>query len=998
MFISRKTIKISKNFKSGIVFNIKSSNIKCIAHHSVKSTSNFKSAKVIRKEFIDYYTNKMNHIFIPSSPVIPLCDASLAFVNAGMNQFKSIFLGHQKPPSSRVVNYQKCIRVGGKHNDISSVGLDTYHHTFFEMLGNWSFGSYGKEEACKYAWNTLTQLYGIDENKLYVTYFGGDELLGLKADLECREIWQKIGVPNDRILPRGMADNFWEMSASGPCGPCTEIHIDRPIHPADNKLHTNNNLKNDLHLTELWNIVFIEFERLAAGGIQPLNKQFIDTGMGFERLVTIIQGKNSNYDTDLFQPLFEAIQKSTNAPIYTGKFPSNNEHLIDTDYRIMADHTRMITIALADGMIPESNHKLRRIIRKAINIGIETFQSNNLLHELSYHVAESLGDVYPEVQTNLKQVQTIINYEMEHFLNLRASSGKQWQNLVETKPQLAAISDPYAAGLIHSYEILQSTLLNNHNLKTLPGDVAFKIYDTHGLDLEAIEELAQIEGLTVDKVGFNKCLEAAQVRSRVGITRLGKDVDTELIINYLKNNNVPKTNDSYKYNYEYDGVKYRLPLLKCKLLEVLINDNLLDKEYINNKLSRERLKNSKVAILLDKTSFYSQEGGQLSDKGIIYMNNLIFNVTEVHKIQDYVIHYGVFDTSSIKNDHADIELHTGDEVTVLVDEEYRSDLMRNHTATHLLNAALRNIFPVVAQRGSVVKNDNLTFKFSTFGKEIRPSDLISIEKQINNCIQSNIPIETKTVDMLELMSEKNLTIIPDEIYPDRNLRIVQVNGPELKSKETCCGTHVHNTGVLKQFSIVDVKSQGLSNKTMVAVTNKYVNNQMLKKTANNVINNGISQLCTGEVKDINQRKEIVLNFLTSEIDNVINSAVEPYIIHCFKSHDVEVESIPLQLVIKNYIDMPIFLIAISNRKFKARCFVPLNYLSNSFNAQLWMETIKNVVPIKLGFFKDEDPLIDCHSKVLKLPRDEILSLTENAIAEAKQFVSINAKQLISKNN
>ncbi|KAK0172011.1 hypothetical protein PV328_005388 [Microctonus aethiopoides] len=987
--ISRKTFKIGGNFRSGIVFNIKSSNMKYIAQYSVKCAPNFKSAKIIRKEFIDYYTNKLNHIFIPSSPVIPLCDASLAFVNAGMNQFKSIFLGHHKPPSSKVVNYQKCIRVGGKHNDISSVGLDTYHHTFFEMLGNWSFGAYGKEEACKYAWNTLTQLYGIDKNKLYVTYFGGDELLGIKADLECREIWQKIGIPNDRILPCVMADNFWEMGANGPCGPCTEIHIDRPIHPADN------NLKNNLHLTELWNIVFIEFERLADGEIQPLNKQFIDTGMGFERLVTIIQGKNSNYDTDLFQPLFEAIHKSTNAPIYTGKFASNNEHLIDTDYRIMADHSRMITIALADGMIPESNHKLRRIIRKAINIGIETFQSNNLLHELSYHVAESLGDVYPEIQTNLKQIQTIINYEVEHLLNLKASSGKQWQNLIETKPQLAAISDPYAAGLIHSYEILQSTLLNNPNLKTLPGDVAFKIYDTHGLDLEAIEELAQTEGLAVDKFGFNKCLKTAQTRSRIGITRLGKDDDTELFINYLKNNNVPKTNDSYKYNYDYDGVKYRLPLLKCKLLEVLIDG---DKENINNKLNRETLKDGKAAILLDKTSFYSQEGGQLSDKGIIYINNLIFNVTEVHKIQDYVIHYGVFDTSSMKNDQADIELHTGDEVTVTIDEEYRSDLMRNHTATHLLNAALRNIFPVVAQRGSVVKNDNLTFKFSTFGKEIRPSDLISIEKQINNCIQSKIPIETKTVNMLELMSEKNLTIIPDEIYPDSNLRIVQVNGPELKSKEACCGTHVHNTGVLEQFSIVEVKSQGLSSKTIVAVTNKHAINEISKKTANNVINNGISQVCAGDVKDINERKKIVLNFLTSEIDNVINSTVEPYIVHCFKCHDVEVESIPLQIAIENCNDMPIFLIAISNRKFKARCFVPMNYLSNSFNAQLWMETLKNVMPIKLGFFKDEDPLINCHSKVLKLPRDEILSLTKNAIAEAKQFVSINAKQLISKNN
>lgn len=377
--------------------------------HKIKSKNDVellkKSSKIIRNEFTNYFTN-LNHKLIPSSRVVPLCDSSLSFVNAGMIQFKGIFLNRHSAPAPRATNSQKCIRVGGKHNDLSVVGLDSYHHTFFEMLGNWSFNDYKKLEACSYAWNLLTTTFGISKNRLYVTYFKGDESFNLPADYETREIWRKLGVPDERILSFGVKDNFWEMGVSGPCGPCTEIHIDHNCLSSNQAFKVN---QGHADLTELWNIVFIQHQRLQDGSIIPLDHQHVDTGMGFERLVAILQGKNSNYDTDLFQPLFDVIQKKSGCPFYQGNFGDFDAEGIDTNYRVLADHARMMTVALADGIIPEENYKLRRVLRRAVTIASDTFKSDDLLQELSYHVAESLGDAYPEIKNNMPQVNCFLN-------------------------------------------------------------------------------------------------------------------------------------------------------------------------------------------------------------------------------------------------------------------------------------------------------------------------------------------------------------------------------------------------------------------------------------------------------------------------------------------------------------------------------------------------------------------------------------------------------------
>lgn len=394
-------INNSRNFQ--IVYKINEKSLRNYHKIQLKNTTNdlsIKSSTIIRHDFINFFKTH-NHKYVRSSKVVPLCDPSVSFINAGMNQFKGIFLNNHVPPANRVTNSQKCIRVGGKHNDLNAVGHDSYHHTFFEMLGNWSFNDYKKFDACNYAWNLLTNTFGINKNRLYVTYFKGDEHLNLQPDYETKEIWKNIGVNDDRIIPFGLKDNFWEMGLSGPCGPCTEIHIDHNSSP-DNQAFKVNQGHSDL--TELWNIVFIDHQRLQDGTIIPLGTQYIDTGMGFERLVAILQNKNSNYDTDLFQPLFDAIHKKSGCIAYQGKFGELDIGGIDTAYRIVGDHARMITVALADGAIPEQNYKLRRVLRKATSVGIEIFHCDSLLHELSYHVAENLGDVYPEIKKNITQV------------------------------------------------------------------------------------------------------------------------------------------------------------------------------------------------------------------------------------------------------------------------------------------------------------------------------------------------------------------------------------------------------------------------------------------------------------------------------------------------------------------------------------------------------------------------------------------------------------------
>ncbi|XP_015593600.1 alanine--tRNA ligase, mitochondrial [Cephus cinctus] len=1010
----------------------------------------YKSAKAIRNEFLDYFTKDLGHTFVRSSPVLPLCDPTVAFVNAGMNQFKGVFLGSHEPPAQRVANSQKCIRVGGKHNDLDIVGFDTYHHTFFEMLGNWSFGDYFKKEACEYAWKLLTGPYGISKHSLYVTYFAGNEKLGLKPDLECKDIWLSLGVPEDRVLPFGMQDNFWEMGLTGPCGPCTEIHIDHTMQSTNQAARVN---KGHPDVTELWNIVFIQYQRLANGPIVPLPKQHVDTGMGFERLVAVLQGKRSNYDTDLFQPLFEAIRNSTNAPAYQGRFLETDRDGVDSGYRILADHARMVTVALTDGILPEQNHKLRRILRKAIDVSNKTFKKNGLLRELTFHVANGLGDTYPELQKNLLKVQTIIEYEEELLNSLRNAADGEWTKIVNERPALANITDSITSGLAAGYKDLKASLAEESTtMKTIPGHLAFKLYDTYGLSADTIGELAKAESLIFDKADFIRELENARQRSKLGFTRASKDIVSLESLDLLEKRGVPKTEDSAKYDYNVSANGYEFSPVKSNLLGMIVNGNLISESESQTIDESQAIKeativssgnvvevdsmidaNSEVGIILDKTPFYAPEGGQLSDKGHIDLKKLRLEVAEVRKIRGYVIHLGKF----IVQDPAkqELELRVGDECVATIDTKTRTSLMRHHTATHLLNAALRQILPVVCQRGSIVSRDSLIFQFSVYGEKFTPEHVATIEELVNKCIEADVAVKTRIVDSLKLSSENDLTLVPGEVYPDTNIRIMEVHSEHLISKEACCGTHVHKTGMIEHFCITSVKAEGSSSRTIKAAVGPLARlarlaaenvrekvSQLEKEyqksaTKSNILNAKIFDMnnrlkgkgdkilvpyltvqeCLARLNNLSQaiklqRRKLTTNTLEDEMKSVIYSSDLPFVIHALEPTDTSLKNVSLRKITKLCKNAPVMVIAHKNGTVKARCCVPKDMASDTFNARAWMNTVLQVFKAEGAIVQHQDPLEAYNMKTIQVELNELKSLLEKAIMQATKFASLHVKQ------
>ncbi|XP_012266707.2 alanine--tRNA ligase, mitochondrial [Athalia rosae] len=1036
-----------------LINKVEKMNKTMIARYYSKNLQNVKSSKVIRKEFIDYFINDLNHKYVKSSPVLPLCDPTVAFVNAGMNQFKGIFLGLHNPPAPRVANSQKCIRIGGKHNDLDAVGQDTYHHTFFEMLGNWSFGDYFKQEACEFAWKLLTGPYGINENRLYVTYFAGDEKMGLKPDLECKDIWLHLGVPHHRILPFGSQDNFWEMGSTGPCGPCTEIHIDHTTQTGNQASRVNMGYSD---LTELWNIVFIEYQRLPDGPIVPLPKKHIDTGMGFERLVAVLQGKRSNYDTDLFQPLFDAIMRKTNAPVYQGRFMAADKNEIDTSYRILADHARMVTIAIADGMLPDHNHKLRKVLRKALDVGEKVFRQNGLLNELSFHVADSLTDVYPELGKNLKQVQKIITYEEELLKSLRATVGAEWNKIVNTRPVLASISNISAPGLTAAYKDLQAIIPNltmsGKLPPVLPADIAFKMYDTYGLDPDTISELAKIESLCFDKIEFNKELENARQRSKLNFSQTNEVIISQESLQLLEKNRIPKTDDTPKYKYTVTDKVYHFPPVICKILGMIIDGRLISENqpqmlddcqtvveatimHSGNIVEVDSIidANATVGIILDKTPFYAPAGGQGSDVGQIQMKNLIFNVKEVKKICNYVIHIGKFIIQNGTEPEA--ELHVGDECVAKIDAQVRMGMMRHHTATHLLNAALKKILPVTSQRSSTVAKDGLNLQFSVFGETLSLNQIDTIEELINKTIDTNLSVDTKEVDALGLAMEENVTLVPGEVYPDTGIRIVTMNGPDLCSIEACCGTHVRSTGVLEHLCIVKLKSEGTGCRSIKAVAGPLarltrqagenlrqkiiqleidlkfeqgqfnildtrvqgIKRQLMDNTDRILLPYSIKHECLARLQTLtkttkSQERTLTKESLETEMRNIVKSCTLPFVVHCLQPVDVSLETIPLQKVTRYCTQTPVLVIAHNRGTVKARCCVPKELASSTFNAQSWMQTILPIFEGNATYPKDQDPLLVQLMSPQRIPNVKLKALIEQAITEATKFAALHVKQ------
>ncbi|KAK8751123.1 hypothetical protein OTU49_013091, partial [Cherax quadricarinatus] len=653
-------------------------------------------SRKVRNTFIEYFKD-LGHHHVRSSPVIPWNDPTLAFVNAGMNQFKGVFLGETQREYARATSSQKCIRVGGTHNDLAQVGTDTFHHTFFEMLGSWSFADYFKKEACSMAWKLLTEVYKLPPNRLYITYFGGDDALGLEADKEVEEIWRSIGVPSNRIIPFGMKDNFWEMGMFGPCGPCTEIHYDRRGYPLAS--HRVNLGVEDV--IELWNIVFIQYERLKDCSLQSLGTHYVDTGMGLERLTATLNGKTSNYDTDLFIPIFSAIAKASGKPAYTGRF-TDDVQCLDTAYRILADHVRMLTVALADGMFPEDSHKLRRIIRRAINVGNNQFcftHGKNSLIELTKIVAENLGEVYPELCGQLARVHIILEHEENYLCEMQEKLSQAWKDLLLKRPELKNVSDLQTPGLMDGIQEITGNLDEWKNCGSrLPGHMAFKLYDTYGLHYDLIEELAEIYNLSVDQQGFYLALTEARLRTKMaGQQKLERDqiFNKEKLFSDLKTSNIPITDDSFKYQYEYSNGNYEFMPVKTKVLLIFHDGKQVEKS----------VGEGIIGVILEATNFYHEAGGQEGDIGRLCTSSSKISITHVDNVNGYIVHWGVLEEG---------ELCVGDMVTTTICETRRMGCMQNHSASHLLNSAIRAITGLSCQKSSHVSPDHFYLQVRTY--------------------------------------------------------------------------------------------------------------------------------------------------------------------------------------------------------------------------------------------------------------------------------------------
>uniref|UniRef100_A0A671VHR4 Alanine--tRNA ligase n=1 Tax=Sparus aurata TaxID=8175 RepID=A0A671VHR4_SPAAU len=751
------------------------------------------SAAQIREKFIDFF-RRHEHQYVHSSSTIPMDDPTLLFANAGMNQFKPIFLNtidpsHPMARLQRAANTQKCIRAGGKHNDLDDVGKDVYHHTFFEMLGSWSFGDYFKQLACKMALDLLTQEFGIPIERLYVTYFGGHADAGLEPDLECKQIWIDLGMEEARILPGSMKDNFWEMGDTGPCGPCSEIHYDR-IGGRDASHLVN---MDDPNVLEIWNLVFIQFNRESETELKPLPKKSIDTGMGLERLVSVLQNKMSNYDTDLFIPYFEAIQKGTGARPYTGKVGAEDADGIDMAYRVLADHARTITIALSDGGRPDNTGRgyvLRRILRRAVRYSHEKLEAQKgFFASLVDVVVESLGDAFPELKKDPDMVKDIINEEEVQFLKT-LSRGRR---------------------------ILDRKIMSLGDCKIIPGDTAWLLYDTYGFPLDLTSLIAEEKGMAVDLAAFEEEKKAAQLKSQ------GKGAGDEdhimldiYAIEELRNINIPATDDSpkYKYTADEDG-KYEFEQTSATVLALRRDRAFCD----------EVTTGQECGVVLDQTSFYAEQGGQTFDEGYMLREDdgtgdrMEFTVKNTQVRGGYVLHVGtVYGT-----------LKVGDQVTLRLDEARRRPIMSNHTATHILNFALRGVLGEADQRGSLVAADRLRFDFTAKGAlstgEVRRTEEIACA-----LIREAKTVYAMEAPLAQAKAIQGLRAVFDETYPDP-VRVVSIGIPveelvkdpdsaagSLTSIEFCGGTHLQNSGHASPFVIVSEEAIAKGIRRIVAVT------------------------------------------------------------------------------------------------------------------------------------------------------------------------------------
>jgi alanyl-tRNA synthetase len=724
----------------------------------------------IRQQFLDFFSKKCGHAFVPSSPVVPHDDPTLLFANAGMNQFKPYFLGTEKPKHVRVVNTQKCIRAGGKHNDLDDVGKDTYHHTFFEMLGNWSFGDYFKKDAISWAWELLTVVWKLDPSRLHVTVFEGDSENGIPQDDEAAEIWKSVGVQPGHIHLGNKKDNFWEMGATGPCGPCTEIHFDRTPDKSGAKLVNGGSDQ----CIEIWNNVFIQFNRNEDKSLTPLPAQHVDTGMGFERICAVLNDKPSNYDTDVFTPIFTAIQNVTSKRPYGGKL----DDLTDTAYRVIADHIRSLTFAISDGATPGNKGRsavLRSILRRASRYGWQVFGIQEpFLHRLSGTVVEQLGGVFPELNRNPEKVREVIYEEERGFLKTLDKGIKLFAQAADR----AAV-----------------------NQMVVSGKDAFDLHTTFGLDIGITQQMAQEQGLSVDMNQYKQLWDDFTKKSDAG----GKG----LVITAVQGE-LPKTDDSPKYD---------TAIITAKVLG-WVKDSVVIR-------TGTLTPGDTVGLLLDRTNFYAEQGGQVGDTGVIdkpETTGIEFRVDNTLRLGETVLHVGVMLAGQIS---------VGETVQLLQSTFRRIDVMRNHTATHLLNLALRSVLGShVEQKGSLVDDEKTRFDFN-HDKPVTQEELRGIESRVNQLIGRDQPVIALTMPLEQAKKLAGVRAVFGEKYPDP-VRVVLI-GPESPEKATpddsiefCGGTHMPSTGAIGYFKVVSQESVAKGIRRITATTGRVATETLAK--------------------------------------------------------------------------------------------------------------------------------------------------------------------------
>ena len=704
------------------------------------------TSQEIRELFLKFFESK-GHVIVPSAPMVIKNDPTLMFTNAGMNQFKEFFLGNAKPKQKRVVDTQKCLRVSGKHNDLEEVGRDTYHHTMFEMLGNWSFGDYFKREAITWAWELLTEVYKIPKENLYVTVFEGSPEEGVPFDQEAYDIW-KERIAEDHILLGNKKDNFWEMGDQGPCGPCSEIHVDIRSDEEKAKIAGRDLVNNDHpQVIEIWNNVFMEFNRKADGSLEKLPAQNVDTGMGFERLCMVLQGKQSNYDTDVFTPLIHKVEEITKTRYTNGIQLTPEQEQINIAIRVISDHIRAVSFAIADGQLPSNNgagYVIRRILRRAIRYGF-TFlgQKEPFIYKLVETLTKQMGGTFPELEKEFLLIVSVIKEEEASFLR--------------TLEQ----------GLL-----MLDVMIQNATDKQLSGSKAFELYDTYGFPKDLTALILSERGMTLDEASFEEHLQKQKERSRAAAQVKAGDW-------------VVLRDDEEEEFIGYDTLEAVVRLVKYRKVESQKDGTLYQ-------------------LVFNTTPFYPEGGGQVGDRGTLQAaNGELIYITDTKKENNLIIHIAEHLPENL-NDPFKAEVHPMG----------RALAQSNHSATHLLHQALREVLGThVEQKGSHVSPESLRFDFSHFAK-LTPEELTEVERLVNKRIYEKIPLEEHRNIPIQQALEAGAMALFGEKYGEK-VRMIQFG----ESRELCGGTHVKNTGDIWFFKIVSEGAVAAGVRRIEAITN-----------------------------------------------------------------------------------------------------------------------------------------------------------------------------------